>query len=206
MKDTVIRRLTKQIIQDMTDPASGLLPGVQLVEQLLIQRYKASRATIRVVLNILESKGLVTNIPNRGKFVRKFSDKEIEDMYDLRALLEGCAARLAASRITKDKIKKLGNLLIDLEREEKRGVDEGLIEKKDLKFHQYIQKVCGNDRLDEMLKESHIQFYLIKIFRPKTGNFYKKSISHREIFDAIRFRNYKKAEIAARMHVELSKK
>jgi len=200
---TAIQRILERIIRDIGNPHSGLLPGVQLVERALTEKYKTNRTTIRTVFFILEDKGLITNIPNRGKFVRRLSERELRESYELRAVLEGFAARLAASGINKNTSLASGleHLLAELEQAEKEKDDDAAIEEKDYKFHQYIQQMCGNSKLSEFLERSQLQFYLIRVFRTNTKDIPRQTVSHRDIFDAIRKWNPDKAELMARQHV-----
>ena len=70
-----------------------LHPGQRLVERELIERIGVSRTTIREALRELASEGLVTTIPQKGAIVAIPSPKEAAEVYEVRALLEGLAAR-----------------------------------------------------------------------------------------------------------------
>ncbi|MBA2343798.1 MAG: GntR family transcriptional regulator, partial [Rubrobacter sp.] len=72
-------------------------PDERLIEEQLAERLGMSRTPIRQALTMLESEGLVELIPNRGAVVCSFSVDEVWDIYDLRAVLEGHAARRAAA-------------------------------------------------------------------------------------------------------------
>jgi DNA-binding GntR family transcriptional regulator len=70
------------------------LPGDRLGEQDLEARFSSSRSPIREALRLLEMQGLVTHIPRRGFRVREMSMREIRDLYDLRADLEGTSVKI----------------------------------------------------------------------------------------------------------------
>jgi DNA-binding GntR family transcriptional regulator len=70
-----------------------LRPGQRLVERELIERTGVSRTTIREALRELAAEGLVTTIPQKGAIVAIPSPKEAAEVYEVRALLEGLAAR-----------------------------------------------------------------------------------------------------------------
>ena len=76
---------------------SGLFkPGQRLIERELCEQVGVGRTSIREALRQLEAEGLVTTIPHRGPIVSTISVEEAEQLYDLRALLEGYAGRECA--------------------------------------------------------------------------------------------------------------
>src|SRR5680860_567410 len=76
-----------------------LAPGESLRETQLAESLGTSRTPIREALIMLEREGLVQGAPNRGSTVRRFDQDELEDLYNIRAALEGHAARQAAERL-----------------------------------------------------------------------------------------------------------
>ena len=77
-----------------------LRPGQRLVERELIERIGVSRTTIREALRQLSAEGLVTTIPQKGAIVAIPSPKEAAEVYEVRALLEGAAAKECAENAT----------------------------------------------------------------------------------------------------------
>jgi DNA-binding GntR family transcriptional regulator len=76
---------------------SGMFkPGQRLIERELCEQTGVGRTSIREALRQLEAEGLVTTIPHRGPIVSTISVEEAEQLYDLRALLEGYAGRECA--------------------------------------------------------------------------------------------------------------
>ncbi len=73
-------------------------PGERLSEVALSERLSVSRTPLRAALQKLEQEGLVALIPSGGYAVRSFSRQEVIDAIELRGVLEGAAARLAAER------------------------------------------------------------------------------------------------------------
>lgn len=82
-------------------------PGERLKETSLAQSFGVSRATIREALRLLESRGLVTIFSQRGAYVAKLSRKELEDMFEIRAVLLGLASRRVATSCTPEVRRKL---------------------------------------------------------------------------------------------------
>ena len=71
-----------------------LAPGARLTERELTEMMGVSRTVIREALRQLETEGLIANVPNKGPVVRALSLAEAKDLYTIRAVLEGLAARL----------------------------------------------------------------------------------------------------------------
>jgi DNA-binding GntR family transcriptional regulator len=75
-------------------------PGERLKEAELATSFGVSRASIREALRILENRGLVSILPQRGARVTELSRKELEDLFEMRAALLGLASRRVAERMT----------------------------------------------------------------------------------------------------------
>ncbi|OGA22931.1 MAG: hypothetical protein A3H34_01660 [Betaproteobacteria bacterium RIFCSPLOWO2_02_FULL_67_19] len=75
-------------------------PGERLKEVALAQSFGVSRASIREALRILENRGLVSIVPQRGAQVTKLSRKELEDLFEIRAVLLGLVSRRVALSCT----------------------------------------------------------------------------------------------------------
>ncbi len=88
--------LRQQVLDHLRETiiTGGIAPGQRLIERELTEMLDVSRTVIREVLRQLETEGLVTLIPNKGPVVRELSPAEAQDVYHIRSLLEGLAARL----------------------------------------------------------------------------------------------------------------
>ena len=84
-----------------------LQPGERLVEQTLANDLRVSRMPIREALNILRGQGFVSAIPNRGMVVRPLSDQDIENLFEVREVLDQLTARRAAERATDWEIEQM---------------------------------------------------------------------------------------------------
>src|SRR6056297_3323455 len=78
----------------------ALLPGSRLFETELAQRLQVSRTPVREAIRRLEADGLVSHLPRVGATVRSLDHSEIMELYEMRLVLEGTAARLAARSAT----------------------------------------------------------------------------------------------------------
>jgi DNA-binding GntR family transcriptional regulator len=85
--------------------------GTWLRQEFLAQKLEVSQATIREALNQLASEGLVAHIPHKGVKVVTISADALEDIYDMRALLEGLANELAATELSETELAQMRELL-----------------------------------------------------------------------------------------------
>ena len=112
-----------------------LRPGDRLVERTLCEKLNVSRSIIREVLRELEGEGLVSK-DNRGPIVRQPTREELEQIYELRALLEGTAAAHCASRASTTQIKELSKFLKNIEISYKKQNFISVIEQTDSFYRQ----------------------------------------------------------------------
>lgn len=96
--------LVGQISEKLTQAILGgnFDGGMQMVETELQKQFGVSRSPIREALRDLEKKGLVEIIPRRGTFLKKVTHKDVEDIFPVRAVLEGLAAREACHNLTEE--------------------------------------------------------------------------------------------------------
>jgi len=110
--------LRRQVLDELRQSIilGRLNPGKRLVERELIAMMGVSRTVIREALRQLESEGLVAIIPNKGPVVRTLTLEEARELYAIRAVLEGLAARLFVEQAGDAQISRLENALSVLER------------------------------------------------------------------------------------------
>jgi DNA-binding GntR family transcriptional regulator len=126
-------------------------PGERLKEETIARDLGLSRTPVREALLLLQGEGLVESTRNRGAVVRTYGGEEIQEMYELRALLEGYAARRAAARIGPDALRRLGG---SCERFSALVGEDGILElmRENLVFHNIIVDAAGSARLAEMVR------------------------------------------------------
>jgi DNA-binding GntR family transcriptional regulator len=91
-----------------------LEPGARLTETALAVSLGVSRTPVREAFAQLEREGLVTLIPRMGVFVREVSERDVEEIYTVRAALESLAVELATQRKTKVGLAQLDELLQEM--------------------------------------------------------------------------------------------
>jgi DNA-binding GntR family transcriptional regulator len=128
----------------------GLLPiGQPLRERQIALDLDLSRAPIREALRALENEGLVVTVPHRGTYVATFNDRDVEEIYSLRANLESMAFVRAASRITAADLRSLDVLVARMDRLATGSSFQELI-RTDLAFHRRICELADHGRLLEI--------------------------------------------------------
>ena len=134
-----------------------LVPGQRLKEVQLANELGISCTPIREALLLLQAEGLVEATPNRGSTVRAYDVGELEDMYELRAVLEGHAARRAASRITERELGELRASCVRFERlvdgHQRAGGSVTELVKENGVFHEIVLDACGSHRLTGMVRQ-----------------------------------------------------
>ena len=101
LAEKAYQRLVRKITQ------MEYFPGSLLVEKLLMEELGIGRTPIREALQRLAIEGLVDHMPNRGMFVSEITAGGVQQIYEFRAVLDGYAASLAASRATTEQIHEL---------------------------------------------------------------------------------------------------
>jgi len=109
VRTQVLNELRRAIIEQR------LRPGQHLVERSLIEQTGVSRATIREVLSQLAAEGLVTTVVNKGVVVASITARQAEELYQVRAMLEGMAARQFTERATAEQRHRLREALCEIE-------------------------------------------------------------------------------------------
>lgn len=176
-------------------------PGDRLVESDLCARLGVSRPSVREALRSLEAEGLVNIIPNRGPQIPTLDWEQAQEIYQVRALLEGEAAALCAKRATPEQIEEMRKSLHAFERAVARD-DSATRLSATAEFYRVMQQSGGNSLIEDLLRRllARINFLRAQSMS-RTG---RAKFSLREmqaIFRAISNRDGKAARKAAETHV-----
>jgi len=112
-----------RLIEDI--PGGQLIAGDRLVETRIAQSYGVSQAPVREALRDLELLGFIVSAPFRGSVVREVSTDDLVQIYPIRAMLAGLAAREAATRVDAAGLKRLEQLIASMRRPAARGERRG---------------------------------------------------------------------------------
>ncbi|HHV96332.1 MAG TPA: GntR family transcriptional regulator [Clostridiaceae bacterium] len=179
-----------------------LKPGERLMEVQLAEKMGVSRTPVREAIRKLELEGLVVMIPRRGAHVARLTEKDIMDVLEVRATLDGLATALATERINEDEIKELKHVQSQLENYVEKGNLQGVI-KKDIEFHDVIYKASKNDKLMQIANNLREQVYRFRVIYLKDfGNNEEVIREHNEICSAILSRDPNLARESAHKHIK----
>ena len=175
--------------------------GAELREIALAKKLGVSRTPVREALRQLEQEGLVEIYPNRGAYVKGITYKDVEDIFRIRARLEGLCAEMAVSSITREQMNK-GEEIILLSKfyEEKKDMEHLL--NMDSQFHEVLFESCGSKMLEHQLKDYHQYVQKARLRSLKRQERAKKSTQeHEEILLAIKDKDAKRADELATRHI-----
>jgi DNA-binding GntR family transcriptional regulator len=205
--DVVSSRVTERVCEELREMIMDgrLAGGTRLKETALSRKVGASRTPIREALVQLESEGLVVRMPHAGAIVRTLDKRDVEDAFQLRALLEGYGAAYAAQRLTEEQIRELEHLCDEMEGSLGRGGDQRavayVLERND-RFHRIILEASGNRRLTVALRATMEIPRVYKSYYWYSDQERQRSfLYHRELIEAFRNRDPLWAEATMKSHV-----
>lgn len=179
-------------------------PGQRLSEPELALRFKTSRSPIREALVRLEHEGFVERTASGRVSVKGLDIPDLEQLYVLRATVEGLAARLATPHLRTVDLETMGRSLDDMERFVKKGDAAGAIAAGQ-DFHDVINRECGNEPLVEILASLRARISRFRAVVALFGDYDAERVAeHRRILKAFYQRNPEQAEIEMIRHVNRS--
>jgi DNA-binding GntR family transcriptional regulator len=138
---------------------------------------------LREAIRDLEKKGLVTLVPRRGAFVRDVTVKDIEDLFPVRATLEGLAAKLAYAKITQKTLDDM-KAILDKMKKAVKSDDTNSYWRYHSTFHEIFIDATNNQVLIEMLKRLrfHTLWYRFS-YKYYEEDLQKQFAVHQQIYD-----------------------
>lgn len=203
-KDITIRRKVYNHIREMI--LSGeISPNERLIEAKIADEIGTSRTPVREALHSLELEKLITSIPSVGYVVEPISEEDVSQICDIRALIEGLAARWAIQKAQEKLIKDLAKNIAAAQIEVEKGNIKAFVEL-DSQFHEIISKHSGSERLLELT-----QTLRRHMLRYRAQSIFLKDVviraidGHKGILDAIEAGNIDNVNEAITRHLEQSK-
>jgi len=182
-----------------------LEPGKEVSEAELAERFDVSKTPVREALATLRSEGLVRTFPRRGYQIVPVTFGDMNELFNLRTILEAGAAELACKRITDadiDNLNRLADVVYD--RSEQPSLKRFIQANRD--FHVAIAKASGNERLHQLLArqidELERFFYLGARLRDVSG---ETQSDHHAIVDILSKRDPDAARAVMIRHNELTR-
>lgn len=153
-RSTLVVKVANQIREAIK--SGKLKPGEHIIEGDLAMDMGISRFPIREAIRYLEKEGLVTTTPYKGAHVTELAEKDLEEIYSLRIVIEELAIRTLIKHLDSEKVKKLESVVTAMKQVAKncRTIEEVI--DVDLSFHRTICELAENRRLLELwLNLSH---------------------------------------------------
>lgn len=190
---TITERLRDQIL------INQLKPGERLIADDLALKFGVSRSMIREALLLLATEGFINIVPRKGTFVTQMSAKQANDLFEVRLLLEGQVASLAAERRTTENLQELRETA-------DRGMAAALAGNVDqlpalnTRFHNLLADTADNDYLTETLSRlsNIIQWVYSRRIIERSTDSWKE---HLRIVDAIEQMDPNAAKASAHDHI-----
>ncbi|KUK50186.1 MAG: GntR-family transcriptional regulator [candidate division TA06 bacterium 32_111] len=199
IKEIAYENIKTQIIQ------GNLTPGSWLREQELADAMEISRAPIREAFNQLEREGFIEILPRKGAKVISISEKEVEDIFEIRETLESLAIQKSLKNIS---LEKLNQITIKFERFKLKPAEKSIrLEylSLDKEFHDLLIQHCNNKMLINLLASIQEKVHWLRGFSLDNYSFAQSIEEHIAIIDAIQRNNEKLVLSNLVRHLERAK-
>ena len=175
--------------------------GERIIDKKLAEKLGVSRSMVRQVFTALVKEELLIMIPRSGFYVRKITKKEIEEIYNVRKVLETYATELAVPKIISRDIDKLEKVFKRAKRDLEKDEIKSFIET-DVKLHKLLIDNCGNECLKKMINKYNDKYAFYRIIDLSGVERAKESyFEHYEIFKAMKNRNIELASKLIEKHI-----
>ncbi len=156
LRDVVFNTLREAILR------GDLVPGERLMELQLAAKLGVSRTPIREAIRMLEQEGLAITIPRKGAIVAGMTEKDMQDVLEIREALEELSVQVACDKITDEEVAKLRENMENFETSLKSG-DLKRMAEADVEFHDVIYQATDNPKLINMLNNLREQMYRYRV-------------------------------------------
>ena len=197
-----LRPIREIVLERLRDAILGGLfkPGERLVESDIAERLGVSRTPVREAFRQLEIEGLAENLPRRGTVVTGFTHKAVMEIYEIKEVLEGLAARLACMNMSGESLQQLRKAVNDM--------DKFVDSKNPYTYWGIHEQFCGlilystnNTRLIEQMKQlyEYLNKQRTRMLIMEERRVYANE-EHKEILRAFELRDPIMAEAVSRKH------
>jgi DNA-binding GntR family transcriptional regulator len=202
---TLVEQVVNAIVSEIVD---GDLPAnARLIQDELARAYGVSRQPVQQALLLLRDRGMVREAPGRGLIVSPLDVDFVRNLYEVRALLDGLAARLAAERGS-ERARDEGQAYLDAGQA---AVESGSLNEQieaDMRFHGFINELSGNPLIGETTAPHwpYLRRVMGEVLRDDEQMPQSILGEHVAILDAIIAGNGAKAESLSRDHISRAAK
>ncbi len=195
LRDVVFQTLREAILK------GDLRPGERLMELQLAAKLGVSRTPIREAIRMLEQEGLAVTIPRKGAEVARMTEKNMEDVLQIREALDELAVQVACDKMTDQQLENLTLAMKNFEN----AIQAGDLKKTaayDVEFHDIIYESTDNPKLVTLLNNLREQIYRYRVEYLKEKENYPMLIKeHETIVAALKEKNKERVSDAMRCHI-----
>lgn len=201
--ETLSKQVYEQIRQKIL--SREFVPGMKFTYRQLAEQLKVSRIPIGEAIRQLEQDGLVV-CTGRGVYINPLTIKDVEEIFDIRELLEGLSCRLFTPVATTADLELLKAYSDEWDRH-LAGGNFDLAQEANVKFHRHIAQRCPYPYLARLIDTLLLRVRTISLttFGGKKKDWPKDRWGHQKIIDAIARKNPQEAEEAMREHIRWGK-
>jgi DNA-binding GntR family transcriptional regulator len=181
----------------------NLAPGLRLTELELAARFGVSRTPVRQALARLEAEGLLTHAPRRGLTVTRPDHSQVVELYVMREILEGAAARLAAQHASETELAAMAELV---EEEPSLYGDAAALAALNQRLHGLLYLAAHNRYLLKSLEQLSANMALLPSLLTVEGRAQSAHKEHRALLRALSKRDGEAAEAAAKAHARAAQR
>jgi len=196
LRDVVFNTLRQAILY------GKLQPGERLMEITLANQLGVSRTPVREAIRKLEIEGLVLMIPRKGAQVAPITEKDLNDVLEVRLGLEELAMHCACERVSEEQLKEI----LMAQKKFAAGLEVAKVSdlaKSDEEFHELIYQATGNNRLMQMINNLREQMYRYRVEYLKDSNVGQTlNEEHRELYNALKLRDADRALKCMKQHIK----
>lgn len=196
---TVLSDQVKQYILDAIERGE-LQPGERLVESQLARQLRISQAPVREAIRDLVSSGFLEREPHKGAMVRLLTDKDMQEIYSVRAVLDALAAEQAAPHVTEEDLQELRDTVEKMLHMAKLG-DYLAAARYDWQFHIQIVAISGNTLLRRIYDNLQLGQYILVTMRRSSISLEQLAARHQAVIEALATRDPEVAKRAVKQHI-----
>ena len=195
LDDKIYARLRTMIVERQ------MLPGGRILQDHLAREMGVSRTPLVSALKRLAQERLVDWVSRRGIYVKRFTKRQMAQLFEVREALEGLSARLAAPRIDSAEVHQLAEMFRGLDTAPTPAAARKYVER-DRYFHWRIIEVAGNEQLAAAMESVNMMFFAWQdgLVRPASETVQE----HFVILEALRRHDPDASEAAMRLHIRRS--
>jgi DNA-binding GntR family transcriptional regulator len=177
------------------------VPGERLMELQLASKLGVSRTPIREAIRMLEQEGLAITIPRKGAIVAGMTEKEMQDVLEIREALEELSVQVACDKISDEEIARLRKNMKNFQRALETG-DLKKMAQADVEFHDVIYQATDNQKLINMLNNLREQMYRYRVEYLKNPDNHQQLLDeHEAIYQGILERDKDAVTAMMRRHI-----